>query len=248
MENISFRNSRGLSLAGNFYAADSGTAIVMCHGFTGDKSEWGRFDKAAYRFNEAGYNVLNFDFSGSGESDDDSLSVGKQVDDLECAIKYVHGKGVNKIGLLGLSLGALVSAKVYDEQISTVVFWAPVTDKVHYEWDKRYNAEQLQELDEKGCLTITRGKGVRKTYIVDKQMLKDRSEIDQQSLLSRIKCPVLIIHGNKDDRVPLEDSRNAIKYLSNDSRLKIVKGADHHFNEQLDEFIALSVEWFGKHL
>lgn len=220
----------------------------MSHGFTGDKSEWGRFDKAAYAFREAGYNVLNFDFSGSGESDDDSLTVDKQVDDLESAIKYCLNNDLPNIGLLGLSLGGLISAKVYDQQIKTMVFWAPVTSNIDYAESSRFTQEQIQELKDKGYLTKIREKGVRKKIIIDKQMLIDREDVNQESLLSKISCPVLIIHGDKDNRVPLKDSVSAMKYLSSESNLEIVKGADHGFYEQLNDFIFLSVNWFDKYL
>ncbi len=191
---------------------------------------------------------MNFDFSGCGESDDDSLTVDKQVDDLQSAISYVESKGLKRIGLLGLSLGSLISLKVCDERIKTMVLWAPVTEKIKYSREQRYSAEQLQELKEKGHITKTRDKGVRKKIIIDRQMLKDGEQVDQKPLCSRIECPVLVIHGDKDDRVPLQDSENAMKYLSKESRLEIIAGADHDFTEQLDQFIELSVSWFNRHL
>lgn len=248
MEKISFKNARGLNLVGDFYSADSDAIVIMSHGFTGDKSEWGRFDKTAEALNKQDYNVLNFDFSGSGESDDDSLSVDKQVDDLQSAIKYAQNRGLNEIGLLGLSLGGLISLKVYDERIKTMVLWAPVTDKIRYSWRQRYSPEQLQELEERGYIAKIRDKGIRRKIIIDKQMLKDREGVDQKSLSSKIKCPVLIIHGDEDDRVPLQDSKNAMKYLPKNSKLEIIAGADHDFTEQLSQFIDCSISWFRKYL
>jgi esterase/lipase len=146
----------------------------MAHGFTGDKSEWGRFDKTAEVLNKSGYNVLAFDFSGSGESDDDSLTVDKQVDDLNCAINYVLDKGFKRIGLLGLSLGGFVSLKVYsaEKSIKTMVLWAPVTDKKENYAEKKFNQEELKELKEKGYITKIMKAGVRRKIIIDKQMIE----------------------------------------------------------------------------
>ncbi|MBZ9569768.1 alpha/beta hydrolase [Patescibacteria group bacterium] len=223
----------------------------MAHGFTGDKSEWGRFDKTAEAFNEAGYNVLAFDFSGSGESDDDSLTVGKQVDDLNCAIKFVLDKGFEDIGLLGLSLGGLVSLKTYspEKNIETMVLWAPVTaKKENYVIKKKFSPEELKELREKGYITKIMEAGVRKKIIIDKQMIYDRETVDQKELLSNIDCPILIIHGNQDESVPLEDSKRAIKYLSPESKLEIIEEADHQFTEQLDTIISLTTNWFKQRL
>lgn len=251
MEKVSFKNSRNLNLVGNLHSADSNSIIIMAHGFTGDKSEWGRFDKTAEAFNEAGYNVLAFDFSGSGESDDDSLTVGKQVDDLNCAIKFVLDKGFEDIGLLGLSLGGLVSLKTYspEKNIETMVLWAPVTaKKENYVIKKKFSPEELKELREKGYITKIMEAGVRKKIIIDKQMIYDRETVDQKELLSNIDCPILIIHGNQDESVPLEDSKRAIKYLSPESKLEIIEEADHQFTEQLDTIISLTTNWFKQRL
>lgn len=247
MEKVNFKNSKGLNLVGHFYSSDSKAVIIMTHGFTGDKTEWGRFDKTAEALHDAGYNVLNFDFSGSGESDEDSLTVDKQVDDLRSAIDYVKERGYNNVGLLGLSLGGLVSLRVYDEEIKTMVLWAPVTAPQDGPTD-RYTPEQLQELGEKGYITKTRDKGVRKTIKIDKQMIEDRKNVNQESLCSRIKCPVLVVHGDQDERVPLQNSKDAMQYFPAGSKLEVIAGADHGFYDQLDQFIAHSVSWYKEHL
>ncbi len=247
MKKVNFKNSRNLNLVGNLYSANSKSLIILVHGYTGDKSEWGRFDKTAEALNKLNYNVLAFDFSGCGESDNDSLTVDKQIDDLKSAIKFVLDKGLIKIGLLGLSLGGLISLKVYNKNIKTIVLWAPVTNKQDFT-TKNFTEEQLKELKEKGFITKTRDKGVRKIFITDKQMFEDRKHINQEELLKNVKCPVLIIHGDKDDRVPLKDSKKAIKYLSKESKLEIIKGADHGFYEHLDNLIELTTAWFSKYL
>lgn len=247
MYKVNFKNSRGLNLVGIFYPANSKSIILITHGFTGDKSEWGRFDKAAEALNKEGYNILTFDFSGSGESDDDFLSVGKQVDDLNCAIKFVLDKGLRNIGLIGLSLGGLVSAKVYDKRIKAMVFWAPVTN-ARKNYERRFTKRQINELHKKGFITYNMNKGVRKVIMIDKQMIIDRESVDQAKLLSHIGCPVLIIHGSKDNTVPIKDSESSMNYLSAESKLEIIEGADHGFYEYLDKFIEPTVRWFRKYL
>lgn len=248
MKRVTFKNSRGLTLVGHLYTSESDSVIIMSHGFTGDKSEWGRFDKVAEALNQLGFNVLTFDFSGSGESDDDSLTVDKQVGDLNSAIKFVKSKGYSRIGLFGHSLGGLISLKCDTPEIITMVLWAPVTNKVQYSWDKKYSKEPLQELSETGFITKIRDKGVRRKIIIDKQMLRDRETVDQKDLLKNIDCPILIIHGKKDQSVPYTDSEEAIKLLSSDSKLELVDEADHGFYEHMEIIIKLSREWFENHL
>jgi len=248
MKRVIFKNSRNQSLVGHLYTSESESIIIMSHGFTGDKSELGRFDKVAESLNQTGYNVFTFDFSGCGESDDDTLTIDKQIDDLKYAIAFVKSKGYKKIGLFGYSLGGLLSLKCFTPEIITMVLWAPVTNKIKYTWDKRYSKKQLQELDEKGYITKTRDNGVRKTILIDNQMLKDREIVNQKDLLENIDCPILIIHGKEDASVPYTDSEEAMKLLSKDSKLELVDKADHGFYEYIDVIIKLSNDWFLNHL
>lgn len=248
MKKVVFKNSRGKKLVGDFYKADSDKCIILCHGFTGDRHEWGRMDKTAQSLNKANYNILNFDFSGSGESDDDSITVKKEIDDLKSAIKFVKEKEFSNIGLLGLSLGGLVSLKNYTKKIKAMVLWAPVTSKKENYAQKQFNESEIKELEEKGFITKMMKEGIRKKIIIDKKIIEEREAINQKELLSKVKVPVLIIHGDKDESVPLEDSKNATQYLPEDSKLEIIEEADHGFSEQLDELIELSLNWFKKYL
>ncbi|MBW2968667.1 alpha/beta fold hydrolase [Candidatus Woesearchaeota archaeon] len=249
MEKVNFKNSRGLNLVGDFYSADSNAIIIMSHGFTGDRHEGGTFDRTAEALQFAGNSVLNFDFSGSGESDDAFLTIENETDDAHCAVKYVQNKGYTDIGLLGFSLGARIAAKVYDNKIKTMVFWSPVTHPYPFkDLRERFTEEQLTELEKNGYFTYTRDKGIRKKFIVDKSVLDDRARANPKDILSHIPCPVLILQGDKDELVPLEGSEKAMPYLSLESRLIIVPGANHKFEGYLDELISSTVDWFKQYL
>ncbi|MFQ3275215.1 MAG: pimeloyl-ACP methyl ester carboxylesterase [Candidatus Nanohaloarchaea archaeon] len=247
MEKVSFENNRGLELVGNFWKADSDAGIVMVHGFTGDKSEHGYFDKVADELNEAGYNVLAFDFAGSGESDDEPLRINKQVEDLEVAIDYLKSKKVERIGLFGHSQGGLVALRNYNKGIETMVLTSPVTDRMANYADDRLDERQKSELEEKGQWTVYLDKGPREKIIVDQEIIREKESINQDKLLSRIDCPVLIIHGNEDEVVPIESSKKAVQKLSN-SELKAIKGLDHSYDRFLDQISESTVKWFEKHL
>jgi len=247
MEKVNFKNSRDLNLVGKFYSANSDKAVIMSHGFTGDKSEWGRFDKIAEALKKANYNVLSFDFSGCGESDDDSITVEKEVDDLKHAIDFIKKRGYKEIGLFGHSVGGLISLRNYNGDVKTMVLTAPVTDSGDTYAEEKFAPKQLKELEEEGYITKTRNKGIRRKFMIDKEYIIERKTLNQDNLLIPIKCPVLIVHGDKDDNVPLEWSRSAIKKLPQDSKLEIISGKDHDFVGS-NEVIQLTVNWFKKHL
>jgi len=87
-----------------------------------------------------------------------------------------------------------------------------------------------------------------KNFKITKEYLEERQSVNRQEMLSRIKCPVLIIHGDADDTLPLQDSKDAIQYLSEDSKLEVIEGAGHKLEEHLDGVIDLSVNWFKRYL
>ncbi|MBA3813314.1 MAG: hypothetical protein H0X26_02290 [Alphaproteobacteria bacterium] len=87
---ITFQNSRGLTLVGHFYPASSDKIVVIAPGFCSDKFSQGRFEIYAKSLNEKDTSALAIDFAGVGESDDDSLTIDKEVDDLKSAITFVQ--------------------------------------------------------------------------------------------------------------------------------------------------------------
>jgi len=78
-------------------------------------------------------------------------------------------------------------------------------------------------------------------------MIFEREIINQDELLKDIEIPVLIIHGEKDKNVPLNDSINAIKKLNEKSKLEILKDEDHFFRIKKNELFDLSINWFKKY-
>jgi len=89
-------------------------ALILVHGFSSTKSEFGLFDHIADVLGMAGYLVYRFDFSGCGESEgkyvDSSLS--KLREELNLILEYVKKEPeVNnkKIGIVAQSLGTAVT-------------------------------------------------------------------------------------------------------------------------------------------
>lgn len=129
-----------------------------------------------------------------------------------------------------------------------MVLWSPITNAIRYQWEDKLTKEQLSELQTKGYFTRKRKNAIRETYHIDKQMLRDRETVNQKELLEHIRCPVLIIQGAADTSVPVEDSENAMKYLSKDSKLEIIEGADHDFTGRIEVIVNLCNDWFLQHL
>jgi len=248
METVKIKNSRNLNLVGDLYTADSDKIIIMSHGFAYDRhKQWDNFGQIIETLNKVGYNILTFDFSGSGESDDDSISVGKEVDDLKSVIKFAREKGYNNIILLAMSLGGLISLSAYDEDIKAMILISPVTQKVDSGYrHHKFSKEQLSEFKENGQLVYYIDNAIRKKIIIDRQYILDREELNSKLLLRNIKCPVLIFHGDEDGIVSFKDSQKSVKMLGNKGELYIVKGEGHSFRDSTEVIVNKTINWLAK--
>ena len=222
--------------------------VIMAHGFTSDRRSRGRFGRLAGALAGDGHSSLRFDFSGCGESGDDTLTIAKQVDDLQSALAFVESEGFRHIALYGHSLGGLICLRAYSPQVTTMVLTGPATGAMHYEWDRHFSSAQMRELSETGRLTVHPDDGPRNRIVVEAAMLEEFEHIDQRELLSRVKCPVLLIHGDEgeEERQLLERSREGIEYLPEGSRLAIIHGASHDMLDHFDQVIQLTLNWLAE--
>ena len=246
MNELVFKNSVGLRLSGFLIKPERQIPgiVIMSHGFMMDRYERGQFPKMAEALKAIGIASLLFDYTGSGQSDDTLITVTRQADDLSSAIRFVKTLGYLKIGLLGVSLGGLYSILAYSTNVSTIVLWAPVTEsKIP---GKLKEPHVLKDFEQKGYTLIKNRAG--KVFTVGKRYYQERLSVDQKAILSRIKCPSLILHGSKDTIIPLRHSEKALKYLPEGSRLWIIHEADHSFATHLELIVTLSADWFSRFL
>lgn len=251
-QRVLFRNSRGLNLVGQLRSAGSDAVIVMAHGFMSDKSSRGRFDRLARRLNEAGFDSLAFDFGGCGESDDDSLTLAKEIDDLRAAVGFLRQRGYRGLALWGHSLGGRVCLEARIPDLATMVLTGAATGPMQYRWTEHFSPAQLQELAAKGRLAVPLEEGPRRAAIIEPQTLDDFASGDQAATLGRVRCPVLLVHGDGDaeERALLALSRQALGRLPKGSRLEVIEGAEHGFLEPVDRFdrvIELGLGWLGRY-
>lgn len=250
MQKISFTNSRCLNLVGHYYGVGSDTTVVMVHGLRGDKSFHGKFDALAKHYNTQGYNAFAFDFCGSGESDADSVSIEKQVDDLRAAIQFVKNQGSKRLVLNGHSLGAYVCLRAYTPDVTTMVLFGALTGPIRFNWRLFLSNRQRQELADTGRLTIPIGVGLQKKVIVEERMIQEVELIDARQLFGAVGCPLLIVHGNADpiEQMFLKNTRKVMDQLPPGSKVAVIDGASHGFCRHLDQLMEISSSWMQQRL
>ena len=118
---VTFPADDGVRLSGWYVPSRNGAAIVLVHGGGGDRQ--GTILHARM-LAKAGYGVLLYDARGRGESAGQENAAGWQWDrDVRGAVSFLTSRGIDHIGLLGLSTGAeaVVTEAASDTRVEAVV-------------------------------------------------------------------------------------------------------------------------------
>ena len=200
-----------------------------------------------------GFATFRFDFRYHGESGGTwkDFTISGEVQDLQEVVDFIKFKGFKKIGIVGASFGAsigiLYSAK---QSPKALCLWYPTLNYKNVflepitEWGKRNFAGKWKQIEEKGFLEVNKKK-------MGKEIYEELKSINLEKYFAKIKCPVLIIHGDKDTYVPYSDSEKYIKKFGGKSELLTIKGVEHGFSDnKKDGEIAnkKTIEFFQKNL
>jgi alpha-beta hydrolase superfamily lysophospholipase len=209
IEQLTFKNPNDLKLSGVLHAPgrDTDSVVIIAHGFCSNKTRK-RYIKLANALTNAGIAALRFDFGGSGESDEREVTIESEVHDLKSAIAQMRREGYENIGLLGESLGGIVSLKAYGNDIDAMVLWAPVTKS--QEPAQLHDEEQEGKLEQKGYI-IKHKDGT--DFKIPQQYFDERMNVDREALFKNIDISALSIHGNEDEHIPMGHSEEALEYL-----------------------------------
>lgn len=244
-QKLFFKNSKGDKLCGllsNPTGDKNRKIIIIAHGFSSSKNS-ANFIKMSDEFDKKGISTFRIDFYGHGESEGDfaKITISEAVDDILQAIKFLKDNGYSRIGLIGSSFGGIASIMVASKinDLFALALKSPVSD---------YREVQEIKLTEKG-LENWKNKGWE--YYVNREeeklrlnytFVEDFKNNIAYNVASLIKIPTLIVHGDKDNVVPVKQSMKTSKLIKN-CRLKIIKDADHiytnidHAKKMIEEIV-----------
>lgn len=239
-------NSRGLKLCGILEAPnpENKTVLVMAHGYASGK-EGETYVKTASIIAAHGKNSFRFDLAGNFESEGkfEEQTVTTMIADTLAAIAFLKTKGFTKFELLGSSAGGLVALIVATQmKVEKIALIAPVSNYIPQRI-KKYGEAGIKEWKEKGYNIYDAGS--RGKFKVNYGFFEDLGNYqDTYARVEKIICPVLILHGNKDEDVSLSDSKELVKHLQN-GKLIVQKGGDHRLmvNGDRSEAIRIITEW-----
>ena len=185
--------------------------VVLPHGGPHARDYWG-YDPQVQMLTNAGYAVVQVNFRGSDGYGENFIEAGygnwgsKIQDDILLATQYAIQEGIankNKICIFGTSFGgysALQSAIISPELFKCAIGYAGVYD--------------LPMLYEEGDIKSIKWGGA----YLDKTLGKDKVQQIEQSPVyhvDKLKAPVLLIHGEEDERAPIEHAEKLRAALDN---------------------------------
>ena len=201
----------------------------------------------AETFANAGFFFVKFNFSHNGGTVEQPTdfpdleafgnnNYSKELDDLGNVIDWVSENldikneiDLNKIYLIGHSRGAgIVLLKSYeDSRAKKVISLAGVSD-----YKSRFpKKEKLQEWKEKQVYFVKNGRTHQEMphfYQFFRDFEKNEKRLNIKKATKNLEIPLLIIHGNKDTSVSINEAKSLHKWNSK-STFKIIENSNHVF-------------------
>ena len=209
------------------YSRKNSDYIVFLHGFMSDLE--GKKPKAFLNFakkNKIGF--LAFEYSGHGKSSGKFTSgnISKWTKETALMIKKIVKK--NKIIFVGSSMGAWISLnqfKFFKKQIKGFLGIGSAPEFLENLMWKKFSKKMKSETIKNGIYSLKHGNYI---YPITLQLIKDgrKNKILNKKINSQIT--LTMVHGQKDEVVPVSYSRKVLKMFKNaKKKLVVVKNGDH---------------------
>ena len=215
--------------------------VVVIHGFTGHIEET-HIVAVSKGINAAGFATLRADMYGHGQSDGSfrNHTLFKWMTNALTVIDYARGLDfVTDIYLCGHSQGGLLvmlAAAMKHDVIKGLIPLSPACmipeiarsgELLGLRFDPNHIPEVLNSWD---------GRELDGNYARVAQTIRVEDAIE------RYRGPVLIVHGDADEAVPVQYGIRAAEAYAN-GRLVLISGDDHCYNRHLDQVVDAVTDW-----
>ena len=206
--------------------------VVFLHGFMSDIE--GKKPKKILKYcNQKKIGFLAVEYSGHGKSSGKFThgNISKWTNEVKISIKKIVKK--NKFILVGSSMGSWISLnqfKFFHNQILGFLGIGSAPEFLENLMWKKFNNKIKKEIKKKGIYNLKYG---NYEYPITYQLIKDgrKNKILNKKITSRIH--VTMIHGKKDEVVPVNYSKKVLKVFKNAfKKLLIIKNGDHSLSSK----------------
>jgi len=239
MNNLS--NASGEKLDHSFHPGNNrGTLLILGHGVTGNKDR-PLMVALAEGLSECGWPCLRISFSGNGLSGGrfQDSNVTKEVADLKAVLETVPQE--IRVAYAGHSLGGAVGVltAATDPRIRALVSLAGMTHTAAFA-EREFGMVKPDE----GCMWDDESCPLSSSFMEDMRQVGDTLEA-----AAEVSCPWLLIHGDADDVVPIQDGLEAFSAANCEKEWLAIEGGEHSFGEDgYPQIIEAMDRWLSKHL
>ena len=206
--------------------------IVFLHGFMSDLEG----EKPRALLNFAKKNKLSFlalEYSGHGKSSEKFIegNISKWSEQTSKLIRK-KTKGSNLI-LVGSSMGAWISLKQFEifknQIIGFLGIGAAPEFLEHIMW-KKFSKKMKKEIIKKGIYNLKHGDY---EYPITYQLIKDGRKNKVLNKKINLKIKVTMVHGEKDEAVPVSYSRKVLRLFPNaHKKINVIKNGNHSLSNK----------------
>ncbi len=217
--------------------------VIIYHGFCGNKmGPHFMFVKLSRKLEKLGIASIRFDFSGSGESDGEfvDMTLRTEIEDANNILDYVKNLDFidkERIGIMGFSMGGAIASIIAGDrkdEINTLCLWSPAGTMDKIILSNAYVGDKLEEFIQTGNFDV-------EGLLLGKKFIDDIKNIKIYDRAANYENKSIIIHGNKDEVVPLKASQKYMEIYRNNSKLEIIEGANHIYEKNSWELEVIGI-------
>ena len=209
------------------YNQKNATYIVFLHGFMSDLE--GKKPKAFLNFakkNKLGFLALEYSGHGKSTGKFTNGNITKWTRETTILIKKVVKK--NRIILVGSSMGSWISLNQFKFFKKQIVGFLGIGSAPQFldglMWNK-FSEKMKKEITQNKMIYL---KHSNYEYPISLQLIKDgrKNKVLNKKIYDKLK--VTMVHGEKDESVPISYSKKVLKiFVNSEKKLVIVKNGDH---------------------
>ena len=206
--------------------------VVFLHGFMSDL-EGEKPKKILKLCNSKKIGFLAVEYSGHGKSSGKFTqgNISKWTNEVKISIKRIIKK--NKFILVGSSMGSWISLnqfKFFNNQILGFLGIGSAPEFLENLIWKKFNNKMKNEIKKIGIYNLKHG---NYEYPITYQLIKDGRKNKILNKKIKNKIYVTMIHGKKDEVVPVSYSKKVLKVFKNaNKKLVIIKNGDHSLSSK----------------
>jgi dipeptidyl aminopeptidase/acylaminoacyl peptidase len=203
-EDVTIRANDGVELSGWFIDVGAKATVIAIHGYTSSRWDETYMKPVIMMLARNGFNVAAFDFRAHGRSGGNVTTFGfKEVDDYRIVISWLKAAktgGAERIGVIGFSMGGAVALMLAaeDNRVDAIVADSPYMDIVASgrRWIMRMGEPVKSILLGLYPLVI---------FYSSRLLGIDASKLKLYNYAEKIRKPVLLVAGRRDDLVSVEE-------------------------------------------